>query len=422
MNAIWSLVFKSLLRNGGRNLLQAGLIFFAAFVMAYFSQFLAGVTRNFTDNLVELATGEIYVSSTIDKEIDQNVFDREYQYLRMPQTFLDQVSALQGVEAIHPRIDVPVRLNLPDDTVTFAMTAFNPEQEQRLANNFTITEGRLIANGAFEIMVPQDFARRHNIEVGDTVPLLAGTINRRVNLVQFTVVGKFLTNSLSAWFNNYLYTSLAPARVLLNDNTTTTRLNIHLAEGAEKEVLMPQVSKLVEQHLVNDSNPALANPELEATWWEDGAEFFSSLVFGIEAGFFIVVGIIITILACSMGFATVMTVIERTKEIATYGALGGSPKMIRKIFLMENVLLSDLSSLAGTFVALVAFILTMDVGIPINNPEFEAFIGASHFYPALDIAGFIVPFLICKLVTAQVSFFIVTSAAKKPITEAIADR
>ena len=417
MNAIWSLVFKSLLRNGGRNLLQAGLIFFAAFVMAYFSQFLAGVTRNFTDNLVELATGEIYISSTIDEEIDQNVFDREYKYLRIPKSFLNEVNALEGVETIHPRIDVPVRLNLPDDTVNFSMSAFNPDQEQRLGSNFIITEGRLIADGAFEIMVPQDFARRHNIEVGDTVPMLAGTVNRRVNLVQFTVVGKFLTSSLSAWFNNYLYTSITPARVLLNDNTTITRLNIHLTEDAEKDELMLQINTLVAQHLSDDSNPPL-----DATWWEDGAEFFSSLVFGIEAGFFIIVGIIVTILACSMGFATVMTVIERTKEIATYGALGGSPKMIRKIFLMENVLLSDLSSIAGTLIALIAYLLTKDIGIPINNPEFEGFIGASHFYPALDIAGFIVPFLICKVVTAQVSFFIVTRAAKKPITEAIADR
>ncbi|MCY7295216.1 ABC transporter permease [Alteromonas sp. a30] len=417
MNAIWSLVFKSLLRNGGRNLLQAGLIFFAAFVMAYFAQFLAGVTRNFTDNLVELATGEIYVSSTINKEIDQNVFDREYKYLRVPAPFLNEVSKLEGVETIHPRIDLPVRLNLPDDTVTFKMAAFNPENEPRLVNNFSITEGRMVENDAFEIIVPQDLARRHNINVGDSIPLLAGTVNRRVNLVQYTVVGKFLTNSLSAWFNNYVYTSLQPARVLLDDENVMTRLNIHLVEDAEREVLMPQVNALVAQYLDNDSNP-----ELDATWWEDGAEFFSSLVFGIEAGFFIIVGIIMTILGCSMGFATVMTVIERTKEIATYGALGAPPKMIRKIFMMENVLLSDLSSLAGIGIAVIAYLLTVDVGIPINNPQFEAFIGASHFYPALDIGGFILPFIICKLVTAQVSFFIVTSAAKKPITEAIADR
>lgn len=417
MNAIWSLVFKSLIRNGGRNLLQAGLIFFAAFVMAYFSQFLAGVTRNFTENLVELATGEIYVSSTINSEVDHNVFDREYKYLSVPSTFINEVDKLDGVETVNPRIDLPVRLNLPDDTVTFKMSAFNPEHEPRLVNNFTLTEGRMIEDGAFEIIVPQDLARRHDIQLGDSVPLLAGTVNRRVNLVTYTVVGKFHTNSLSAWFNNYIYTSLQPARVLLNDESVLTRLNIHLTEDAEKDVLMPQVNQLIEQHLIHDKNPAL-----DATWWEDGAEFFSSLVFGIEAGFFIVVGIILTILACSMGFATVMTVLERTKEIATYGALGAPPKMIRKIFLMENVLLSDLSSLAGTGVAIIAYLLTVDVGIPINNPEFEGFIGASHFYPAFDIAGFIVPFLLCKLVTAQVSFFIVTNAAKKPITEAIADR
>lgn len=414
MNAIWSMAFRSLTRNGTRNLLQAGLICFAAFVMAYFAQFLAGISKNFTENLVELATGDIYISSTIDSSTEQSIFDREYEYLRMSDSFLTELSNMNGVTEVNHRIEIPVRFNLPDDTVTFQLAAFNIGTEQRMKNNFTIVDGRMIEDGAFEIVLPADFARRNNIALGDTLPLLAGTVSRKVNLMTFKVVGTFKTQSLSAWFNNYAYTSLVPARTLLNSPLAVTRLNIHVQKDTDIEQFKTALGKKMEAELPRK------NPPMDATHWTVGAAFFSSLIYGIEAGFFAVIAVICTILGCSIGVATIINVMERSKEIATLGALGAAPKIIRRIFIRENVLLSDLSSLLGITLAFVAFIITQQSGIPVNSPEFEGFLGTSHFYPALDIAGFIVPFLICKFVTFSVSFIIIGRAAKKPIAETMA--
>ena len=127
--------------------------------MAYFAQFVAGITKNFTENLVELATGDMYISSQIDNSTEQSIFDREYEYLRMSESFLADLSDMQEVTEVNHRIEIPVRFNLPDDTVTFQLSAFNIETEQRLKNNFTIVEGRMIENNAFEIILPADFAR-----------------------------------------------------------------------------------------------------------------------------------------------------------------------------------------------------------------------------------------------------------------------
>lgn len=416
INAIWSMVFKSLLRNASRNILQASLIFFSAFAMAYFAQFLAGVTRNYTDNLVHLASGNLFISSAVSPEDAENLFEREYEFLHIPQSVIAEIADLPYVTAVHPRIDHQVRVSLPNDTLVSGLSAFDPTLEPKLVRNFDFIEGRMMNDASYEVIVPSDLARRYQISLGNSLPMLARTSTKKMNLVNFEVVGIFETNSLSAWFNNYMYTSVSSARGLINDPNVVTRLNIHIQDADYKEDALANVTSIMNEGLASKNIP------LALTWWEDGAEFFTSLVFGIEAGFFIIVGVICTILACSMGLATVIGVIERTKEIATLGALGAPPSKIRKIFIMENVLLSDLASLLGVGLAAIAFLITLKYGIPIANPELQGFLGASKFYPAFDIAGFIVPFLICKLVTANVSFLVATKACKRPITEALADR
>ncbi|MES2825079.1 MAG: FtsX-like permease family protein [Pseudomonadota bacterium] len=404
-----AMAFKNLKRNRSRNLMQGALIFFAAFMISYFAQFLAGITKNFTSNLVELATGDVYLSSTINADTEQNSFDRDYEYLRIPADFIADIKANPEVKAVNPRLEFPVRLSLPNDTLAFLMSAFDVKEERRLRENFQIIEGRMLADDGFEIIVPVDMARQQNIRIGDQISVLAGTVDHKANLLQLKVVGTFKTYSLSTWLNNYIYTSLTTARVLVDDAAAVTRLNIHLQEKADPEMFATSLANPIKEKLLAN------NPPLDATSWKKGAAFFTSLIFGIEAGFFIIIGMICTILSCAIGFSIMMGVVERKKEIATLGALGASPKMIRKMFMTESILLSDIAAFSGIVLAAILFYFTLQSGVPINNPELEGFLGASHFYPALDIAGFIVPFIICKVVSANVSFLIANHASKRPI-------
>jgi putative ABC transport system permease protein len=414
-NATWALVLKSIFRNKSRSFMLGLLICFAAFVMAFFTQFLMGVSKNFTDNLVELASGDIYISSEIKDQRDHNIFDREYDYFRYSPEFYAELEKLDGFVGAHPRLDMAARIVTSQDSIDFALSAFNPAEEASLLKNFVIIEGRMIKPDAYEIIVPEDWARRHQIAPGNSVSVMSRSVDRRINLLSFTVVGTFKTNSLSAWFNNSVYTSIEPARVLVNDSQAVTRLNLRFANGFDKDKAIAKINSVMAAHI------DIKNPTLNATYWQDGAEFFTSLVAGIEAGFFIVIGVICSILGACIALATVMGIMERSKEIATLGALGAAPKTIRKIFLMENVFLSDIASLLGISIAAVAFIITAKTGLPINNPELEGFLGASHFYPAYDVAGFIGAFLITKLVATNATFFIAGWAAKRSIADAMAE-
>jgi len=414
MNALNALVFKNLYRNKNRTLLQGLLIFFAAFVMTYFSQFLAGITKNFTTNIVSIASGEIYLSSPIDEGSDNNIFDREYDFIELSENELSELRNWSEIESVNSRLEFPVRISTSDDTIITSMSAFDVQSENRMAANLDVREGRMLKPGSYEAILPQDFARRNDIKVGDTISVLANTVDKKMNLIPYKVVGTFKSINLSAWFDNYVFTDSASARVLINSKVAHTRVNIHLTEDAELEV----AKKKVQDYF--DSRSQGASENITVTDWKEGAKFFTSLIFGIEAGFFIIVGIICNILFFTIGFTTIMAVVERAKEIATLGALGATPRRIRKLIMTENILLTDISSASAIAIAGICFYITKNTGVPINNSELEGFLGASHFYPAFDIAGFIVPFFLCKMVTANVTFFVSWKVSKSNISDALA--
>ncbi len=124
-----AMAFKNLKRNRSRNLMQGALIFFAAFMISYFAQFLAGITKNFTSNLVELATGDVYLSSTINADTEQNSFDRDYEYLRIPADFIADIKANPEVKAVNPRLEFPVRLEQVDDILIIGIKNFRFKDE-----------------------------------------------------------------------------------------------------------------------------------------------------------------------------------------------------------------------------------------------------------------------------------------------------
>lgn len=414
MNAFSKLYTRSLVRNKGRTLLLGLLTGFSAFIMAYFAQFLRGVGVNFTDNLIELASGDAYIANVIDKKGDETIFDRKYEFFHLPADFYSATAALPGFKQVHERLDFEATIETGEDSVFLPVGAFQASKETALGKNFTFAQGRMYHDGEYGVILPVDTARRYGLKVGDTVSLIARSVDKRVNLLTYTVVGTFTTRNLSAWFNNSAYVSLESARALVNDPRALTRLNVHFEDGAKPKEYLPRLQALLQQFKLPE------NPALSVTYWKDGAEFFADLTFAIEAGFFMVLSVICTILAASIAFTSMMNILERQKEIATFGALGASPKMVRKILLYESICLSDISTLIGIALAAICFVLTKRVGVPITNPELSGFLGSSHFYPALDWAGFWVPFLITKVVAGQSAYLIGTYAAKQPLTHATA--
>lgn len=412
----WKLAFRNVLRQRSRNILMGLLIFFASFVIVYFSQFLEGVSRNFSQNLIALASGELYVSSHIERTVDKNIFDRDYEYFSLSPEFYKSLAAIPGYASVSPRLEFDAKLVMADNSVQHRIMGFDLANEPKLKGNFTFVEGRMFNSGEYGIVLPVDFAQRNAIHVGDSVRLLARAVNKQINLIDYKVTGLFNTSNLSSWFDHYAYLDLQVARVLVDDKGALTRLNINLKEGSA----LDEVGKPVIELLKSEKNAA--NPPLDMTTWGEGAIFFTELTAAMKLSYAIVIVIIILMVAASLAFSTMMNILERTKEIATLGALGAPPRMIRRMLVAENLVLAGVAAVAGVACAGIVFLITAQIGIPIGVKELSGFLGSSHFYPAFSLNGFIAGLVVPLVVAFLSSFVFAGRAAKLPIADAIADR
>ncbi len=413
---LWKLAVRNVFRQGSRNLLLGLLILFASLVIVFFSQFLEGVSHNFTRNLIHLASGELYVSSHVERAVERNVFDRTYEYFKVPAAFRTELAALPGYESVDERLDFDAKLITERDTLPYQVKAFDPSRDTALAANFTFVTGRMFTAGEYGIIVPADFARRHGIAVGDHVRVLAKAVSKQVNLIDYVVTGTFRTTNLSAWFDHSAYLDLSAARVLVDDPGALTRLNIHLADGAASEEFATALTRLIQAHRV------AGNPELDATRWTEGASFFVELTGAMKLGYLIIIVIVTVMIAASLAFTTMMTILDRTKEIATLGALGATPRTIRRLLVGENLVLAAGAAALGTACAGLLFLVTSHTGIPIGMEELRGFLGSARFYPAFQPGGFLSGLIVPVAVAFAASYLFARRASRLPIAEAMADR
>jgi putative ABC transport system permease protein len=413
---LWTLAVRNVLRQGTPSLLVGLLIAFGSLVLVLLSQFLGGVSHNFTRSFIDQASGDVYVSSKVERTLDRNVFDRTYEYFRLPDNVCSALTALPGFVSADERLDFDAKLITERDTLAYRVRAFDPESEPALAANFTLVEGRMFAAGEHGIVLPAGFARRHGIAVGDHVRLLAETMSKRVNVIDYVVTGTFHTTTLSAWFDTSAYINLSSARVLVDDPRALTRLNIHLADGAAYEDFAATL-----KHLLR-TNRVAGNPALDATHWTEGAAYFVKLTEAMELGYAIIMIMVAVMIAAGLAFTTTMTIAKRTREIATLGALGAAPRTIRRLLLGENLLLAAGAAALGTACAGLVFLVTSRTGIPVGAEELRGLLGSAHFYPVFQARGFADGLSVPVDVAFVASYFLARRASRLPIAEAMAER
>lgn len=411
----WSMVFRNVLRQRSRNLLLGLLLLFSSFIIVCFSQFLAGVSVNFSKNLVTLASGDVYISSTVKRDIDRNIFGRVHKYFSLPEDFYNDLSQVDGFEHYDERLEFEVKLVTDDDSLPYQVMAFDQTNEKKLADNFTFVEGEMFKPGEYGIVLPHEYATRFNINVGDQVRLLANSADRIVNLIDYKVTGLFKTITLSAWFDNYAYLNLDIARVLIDSETALTRLNLHFKDRADLSVSSAQLNQLLKQHYTNPSQA------IEITPWADGAKLFEELTQALQLSYGIIMTILIIMVSASLASSTMMHIFERTQEVATLGALGASPKKICSMLVKESLVLAVIAALIGVTIAGIVFAVTLNYGIPIHNAELKGFLGSSHFYPAFEVKGVISGLLIPLVIAFLASFIFANRSSKLPIANALAD-
>jgi lipoprotein-releasing system permease protein len=191
------------------------------------------------------------------------------------------------------------------------------------------------------IVIGKDLAEAIGAEVGDTVLVTSpqgeltplGLVPR---YQRYTVTGIF-NSGFYQYDSSYAFIRLADAQRLFSEPDLISAISFKVDDMYQAAA----VGREIEQ---------AAGSGFETTnWMEQNRELFRALRLE-QIGTFIVLALIVCVAALNILIALTMMVMEKTKDIAVLMSFGVSETQVRRIFLLQGLLISVIGTVLGLIV------------------------------------------------------------------------
>lgn len=200
-------------------------------------------------------------------------------------------------------------------------------------------------------------------------------------------------------FDNLVIVPLAFARELFGDSTNVSAIEIDLNKGIDAEQLKSEIeSKIGDKFIVKNriqQNQALYNVLSSEKWM-----VYIILTFILIIAIFNIIG------------SLTMLVIEKLKDISILSSLGAGKKLIKRIFLLEGMMITLTGCIFGLLVGFVFCVFQQKLGL-VKMGETNL-IGISNAYPiALKWKDFILVFITVSIFSLIASALAANLSVKK---------
>jgi lipoprotein-releasing system permease protein len=242
-----------------------------------------------------------------------------------------------------------------------------------------VTQGVASSPGALPpIVLGSDLADTVGAAVGDSVLL----ISPQGDLTPLGEIPKYMRFRLAGTYHTgfYQYDSqmgflrLADAQRLFDEPDLLSVIGFRVDDPNNA----PQIAKAIEQ--------AAGTGYMTTNWTEENRELFRALKLE-QIVTFIVIGLIVMVAALNILIALTMMVMEKTRDIAVMMSFGVEPGQIRRIFLLQGLLISVIGTAIGLVLGYVASWAGSHYHIPLSADVYS--IDTLPFAPRL-IDGVIV--------------------------------
>ncbi|MBM2838614.1 MAG: hypothetical protein HW415_1239, partial [Deltaproteobacteria bacterium] len=330
MRNLFKIAVRNLLRYKRRTMLTASLITVGVvFVLVFIS--VSGSFKNMMiGQITDSMLGHVqvhrkgYVASIENLPLTLNLKPEEVKRL---ETILDTQSE---VEAYSPRIKFGGGFSNFAETTNIRLNGVYPEREFKTVPLLSsrIVEGKKwIEKG--EVIVPVLLAKGMNVNIGDTVVVVATNKDGSVNGKQFKVAGILESAVGPGGRDGYIH--IEDARELLRmDETEISEIAIRLKEFGRLKKFNEKLGGLLSKDLNSKGKPAF-----EVHTWETLSPFYN-IARMIDVMTFFIKLMLIAIVLISIMNVMIMAVYERIREIGTIAAIGTLPGKILSMFVIEG--------------------------------------------------------------------------------------
>jgi putative ABC transport system permease protein len=382
---MWDLV-RVAIRNVGRNKRRALITMITVFIGVFVTVGIRGLLNGLQDEIKSGLTRKMHGDIQIHQAGYEDSLETNPYKVLIPysQEFVQKLKSIEGVEEITPRLKVMALLNhqKSQSTTPIIISAFTSDTElavcPRLGNSLSF--GKIINSseekessvvednnleeavgldiieknsqsdhkaksvGYHQLMVTPSLMRGLQAKIGDEVVVLLqdkdnmqqALVAQLVGVVDFAMTGSQVR---MAWMDFKTLQNIAGIQ------NQTSEIAIRIKDKAD-------VNK-VQKQIVDEISNAYA-----VQTWLELAGFLRDAMALQNAIFNLVLLIVFSIVISAIVNTSLMTVMERTREIGTLMALGYQRIHIIFLFLVESVVISVAGGVSGTsLVGLILFYL-----------------------------------------------------------------
>lgn len=248
---------------------------------------------------------------------------------------LAEVQAVPGVKAATPYIYTEVLLSTPRGATGLVVRGVDPLQAGtalQLLRDMPAGDARDLAReGVPGIVIGKNLAARFGLTVGSRVNLLSPMGQRSAagftpKIRSFRVVGMF-SSGMTDYDSRLAYISLDAARELLG-----------LPEGRVSGIEAFCEDPYQAREIAATIQKQLGPPFYAQNWMDLNASLFAALQLE-RIGMFIVLAMVILVGSFSIITSLVMLVMEKTRDIAILMSMGATAGAIRRIFMLQGLII-----------------------------------------------------------------------------------
>lgn len=349
MFSVLSIAGRNLLRYQRRTLLTGLLITIGIVAVLLFIALSSSFREMMVGQITDSMLGHIqihkkgYVASIDSLPLTRN----------MPQRMVDKVAQtlanIDQVQSWSPRIKFGAMFSNYAETTNIRVNAVIPEREQQTV---PLLAGRVLQGDVSKtlvekgkILIPEIIAKGMNVNVGDTVVIVANNRDGSVNGLNFVVQG--ILEGISGPGGRDGYMRIDDAEELLRmEEPEVSEIAIRLKNPQQIDTVYKQLEAALGTVLNQQGKPAF---EIH-TW--DQLSPFASIANMIDMLDWFIKIMLVSIVLISIMNVMLMAVYERIREIGTISAIGTTPRHILALFVTEGFLLGVFGCTVGVLISL----------------------------------------------------------------------
>lgn len=242
---------------------------------------------------------------------------------------------------VAPRLAINGMISNGTVSTIFVAEGITPRSMEVLRGPRARASGALSNEERSGITIARGLAQMLGLKDGDYAALLLSTVHGQANAADAAIIDTFSTGNAGTE-DKFVYMPLAFAQSLFDVPGQADRLTLMLPDATRTEAARARLQAGLDT----------LGLDLEVRTWQELSAFYTQVksMFDMIFGFLLLIVLVIVVM--SVANAMSMSVIERTREIGTFRAMGMRDARVIRLFVTEALLLVAFGCLAGLLLTL----------------------------------------------------------------------